>query len=101
MRTGETTNEFGTVCSVHTCDTCSTEFTVCPAIPDGREGWESCLARECESYDPERDLDVLFASDAELADRPVISMDMLRKRKLGTKLSDGSYAASSAVLKHA
>lgn len=94
MKTGETTNEHGTPVSTHKCDTCGQEYTVCPAIPDDKRGWESCMARECESYDPERDIDVLFASDAELAEMPVISMDMLRKRQQGIKLSDGTYAAS-------
>lgn len=100
MKTGETMNEHGTPVSSHICPDCGDEFTVCPAVSDDREDWGGCLARECKSYDPKRDIDVLFASDAELAEMPIISMDMLRKRQQGTKLSDGTYAASLDVLKH-
>jgi hypothetical protein len=57
-------NEFGTTVSLHRCDTCDGEFTLCPAIPPDRvHRWENCLARECASYDPERDVDRLFDGD--------------------------------------
>ncbi len=93
MKTGEEKNEHGIVVSTHACNTCGIGFTVCPAIPDDKDGWENCIAPECKSYDPERDIDVLFMSDGELAARPIVSMNMLRKRKQGVKLNDGTYAA--------
>lgn len=99
MKTGEGTNDHGTPVSLHKCDTCGTEFTVCPVIRDDQDGWENCMLPECASYDPERDVDVLFASDEEVAKRPVVSMDMLRKRKQGVRLTDGTYAANLDVLK--
>lgn len=69
--------------SVHKCETCGVEFTVCPAIPDDEaHEWPDCLSDECPSYDPERDMNVLFMTDAELAaGNKVISMDKLRLRK--------------------
>ena len=99
MKTGETTNEYCTPVSTHVCDTCGEEYTVCPAIPDDKEGWESCLAWGCVSYEPDRDVDVLFMSDAEIAEREIVSMDMLRKRKQGTKMPGGTYAANLEILK--
>ncbi len=76
-------NEYGTPVSVHKCQTCGVEFTLCPAIPDDKaDQWPDCLADGCPSYDPERDMDVVFMSDAELADeKKILSMDKLRLRK--------------------
>jgi len=99
MKTGESTNEYGTPISTHICDTCGDEFTMCPAIPDDDDRWPDCLSETCASYDPERDIDILFASDAEIKRKPIVSMDLLRKRKKGVKQSDGTYAADIDVLK--
>ncbi len=56
MRTGFATNEYGTVVSVHVCDTCGRGFTLCPADRDGLFGGD-CLAYGCASYDESRDID--------------------------------------------
>ncbi len=81
MHKGFKKNEHGVLVSIHECGACGTEFTVCPGIEPEKEGWENCLLPECGSYDPERDVDVVFMSDKELAERDLISMNMLRKRK--------------------
>ena len=59
MKIGESVNEFGTPVSVHRCDDCGDEFTVCPCQPDDRE-WGGCLAESCASYDMDRDVDLWF-----------------------------------------
>ena len=56
-------NEFGTIVSVHTCDACGEDFTVCPPKigEGGDEEWGGCcLAERCPSYDPARDADRFF-----------------------------------------
>lgn len=53
-------NDYGTQISVHDCESCGIEFTVCPAIKPDKEGWDGCMAPNCLSYDPERDADKLF-----------------------------------------
>ena len=58
------TNEYGTPVSVHVCATCGAPFTVCPAIAEEEaHAWEDCLAPNCPSYDPERDVDKLFEEE--------------------------------------
>ena len=82
MKIGEVINDNGILASRHKCDTCGTEYEICPVIADDEEGWENCLLDECESYDPHRDADILFMTDKEIAeDKPLISMDKLRQRK--------------------
>lgn len=54
---GESTNKFGTPISVHTCDDCGRQFTVCPTAGDD---WGGCQADTCRSYDFNRDADRLF-----------------------------------------
>lgn len=69
--------------SKHKCDTCGDEFTVCPAYGEGSAGFENCLSPECASYDPNRDLEIVFLDDKVLSDnRKIIGMEMLRKRKI-------------------
>ena len=53
-------NGYGTQISVHVCESCESEFTVCPAIKPDKEGWDGCMAPICLSYDPGRDADKLF-----------------------------------------
>lgn len=82
MHKGFSNNEYGTKVSNHTCDTCGNDFTVCPAKDKDSTSFNDCLALECGSYDPNRDADILFMSDKEIAaTRSVISMDILRTRK--------------------
>lgn len=61
---GISVNDFGTPVSLHTCEACGREFTVCPARENDVD-WGGCLARECPSYDPARDVDRFFGPDAE------------------------------------
>lgn len=81
MKIQEYYNEYKILCSNHLCDTCNVFFSLEPTVKG--KGFESCLARECESYDPHSDLDILFKTDDEiLADDKVVSLEMLRKRKI-------------------
>lgn len=64
MFLGYTTNDYGTPVSEHKCDECGRTFTVCPIpIDPTSPSWAGCLAPECRSYDPERDVDALFEQD--------------------------------------
>lgn len=82
-------NEYGTKISVHRCDTCESEFTVCPAVKPNSKNWEYCLADTCESYDPARDADVLFMSDKEIKEeKPVVALSMLAARRKGVRRTD-------------
>lgn len=63
-------NEYGTFVGVYECETCGQEFTVCPD-PQQEEGWENCLAEDCDSYDPSRDADKYFEDpDTEIEKEP-------------------------------
>ena len=53
-------NEHLTPVSVHICDDCQSQFTVCPAIEPSEAGWNGCMAATCKSYDLKRDADKLF-----------------------------------------
>ena len=57
-RLGTGLNEFGTEVGVFVCDECGQVFTVCPPPSDAYG--VSCLSIECESYDVERDVDLMF-----------------------------------------
>lgn len=78
-------NKHGTGTSFMKCDTCDMEYSVIPKIPQEErhdKGWQNCLTPECPSYDPHRDAEVLFMSNAEIArEKKVVSIDMLRQRK--------------------
>ena len=52
-------NRFRTPVSVHRCDACGAEFTVCPPAKNDSD-WDGCMAENCDSYDPSRDIDKLF-----------------------------------------
>jgi hypothetical protein len=82
MKINELANEHGTLTSHHVCDTCKTSFTITPAAPGNGEGYENCLSTECDSYDPHRDVDILFQTDEEIANSDkVVSLKMLQARK--------------------
>lgn len=75
-------NEYGIRVSKHKCDTCGIEFTVVPGVDETSSAFDNCLADGCESYDPDRDAEILFMSDKEIArEKKIISMDKLRERK--------------------
>lgn len=63
MKSGNSVNEYGTPVSAHICEFCGREFTVCPPAKDELlKYWRGCLAPECESYDPQRDVAYLLES---------------------------------------
>lgn len=51
-------NLWGTPVSKHVCTTCHRPFTLCPAST-GAFG-DNCLADDCASYDPKRDIDLML-----------------------------------------
>ena len=78
----EAINKYGTPIGIFICEVCGKEFTVCP-LPKNPDNWKGCLAPACASYDINRDAEVLFMSDEELAQQPVVSLDMVKTRKEG------------------
>jgi len=74
------TNKHGVCVSHHICDTCKQEFSICP-MPPNLSDWDHCYADNCESYDPERDADILFMTDDEIArEKKIVSIKQLRAR---------------------
>ena len=63
MKTGLTVNEYGVFESVHVCDICGDEYTVCPPVSEDSLLASGCTAPHCESYDPKLDADRLFGDD--------------------------------------
>ena len=61
-------NEYGTLVSSHLCDSCEGFFTVCSPVSKKAKGWDFCLSIDCESYDPDRDVDDVFESMLEAGD---------------------------------
>lgn len=53
-------NGHGTPVSVHICNDCGSQFTVCPAVDKDGSEWGGCLATICISYDRKRDADRMF-----------------------------------------
>lgn len=91
MYTGMSKNEYGTPISKHKCDTCGGEYTVCPPVPENSQAHISlnCNSEHCQSYDPAYDADILFMTDAEIAEKkPQVCIDMLRMRKEGKIVSE-------------
>lgn len=87
MHRGFDRDKDGNHVSTHRCDTCGVEFTLCPAVSANEPGRGHCLDDNCESYDPHRDLDLLFMSDDEIArDKRVVSIIRLRKRRFMKRL---------------
>ena len=82
-------NEYGTEVSKHKCDACGTEYTLCPAVKPDSVLSKNCEADECPSYDPENDAEIMFMTDAEIAEKkPIVSIEMLRKRKEGSLIRE-------------
>ncbi len=54
MKTGEHTNEHGVRVTEHICEACGEPFTICPGIDD----FPDCLGDDCDSYDPDREVDL-------------------------------------------
>lgn len=59
---GKDFNEYGTEISLHKCNNCEHEFTLCPPRPKWEDG---CLSKECSSYNIKRDVNLLFGSEQE------------------------------------
>lgn len=59
MKLFESFNEHGIPVAHYLCNCCNTCYAVTPA-PDKDDDWQACLAPDCESYDPSRDMDDLF-----------------------------------------
>lgn len=59
MRLYESMNEYAIPVTHYRCDTCHVFYSICPA-PTSDEHWQNCMAPDCESYDPSRDLDDRF-----------------------------------------
>lgn len=79
---GFETDEDGLRHSVHVCGSCGEDFTICPAVEPGSIGDEDCGCAGCPSFDPHRNIGIVFMTDAEIArDEPVVSIKMLQKRK--------------------
>jgi hypothetical protein len=60
-RIATTYNEFGTRVTQFGCEYCGAVFTVCPEVsPENDKHWKGCLAKGCQSYNPNRDADKFF-----------------------------------------
>ncbi len=82
VHNGYSDNKDGIRTSLHECDTCGVEFSLCPAIAPDEPGWDNCLDDDCESYDPHRDMDILFMTAAEIArEKRIISIKKLQERR--------------------
>lgn len=58
MNKAKTTfNEYGNRVSSHICEDCGRPFTLCPPDDKGTFG-NKCLADDCISYDPDRDVEI-------------------------------------------
>lgn len=78
MKIRDDFNEFGTPITVHLCEFCGNEFTVCPPVLDEKlDQWRGCLAVECPSYDPKRDIDKLFDNPLIYPEAKIIGNDLL------------------------
>lgn len=59
MFVGEGVNDYGTAVTLHRCDACGGEFSVCPAVSDdAKDQWDNCLSEDCGSYEPTRDAEL-------------------------------------------
>ena len=80
MHKGYGETEEGIRTSLHECETCGVDFTLCPAVGPAEPGWENCLTDDCSSYDAHRDMDILYMTAAEIAkDKRIVSIVQLRK----------------------
>lgn len=59
MKLRDAVNEYGTAVRFYQCEACQQKFSVCPA-PKNDDNYRGCLAMDCASYDPVRDVDKLF-----------------------------------------
>lgn len=86
MKIRNDTTEDDIPTTVFMCEYCNQEFSISPAVEPEREHlFKGCSTPGCESYEPERDLDVLFMDDREVANHAdnvgVVSFDKLSDRR--------------------
>jgi len=78
---GMTRNEYGTDVSKHKCDTCGTDYTICPAVKEGTKLFDNCMVEPCGSYDVNSDIDLLFMTDEEIArEKKIVPINLKAKR---------------------
>jgi len=79
---GYSKNECGTRIALHKCDTCGIEYTVtAPKADYSPENFQDCLAPECASYDVNRDMDLLFMTDDEIArEKKIVPINLKARR---------------------
>lgn len=68
MHKGFAKNEYGTDISLHNCDVCKCDFSLCPA----QDRDDTCGHIDCRSYDPSRDVDLLLSEGHELIQKDTI-----------------------------
>jgi hypothetical protein len=78
----ETQNEFGTNTAHFVCVVCKEPYTITPApSSENRKHWTACMSEFCDSYDPDRDAEVLFMTAKEIME----SKNAVSIRKLGER----------------
>jgi hypothetical protein len=58
-------NRYGVYSTALRCSTCGNRVWVTPDIENGSKSWQSCLADDCPSYDPHRDVSFLMSAEKE------------------------------------
>ena len=86
MKLRDDVSEDGYAITWFKCDTCGQEYNICPApAEDEQHLYNNCSAPGCDSYDPKRDLDILFMDNRELANHAdkvkAVDIKMLIKRR--------------------
>ena len=75
-------NKHGIGIALFECDTCSVDYSICPAPKDvDFKDWNNCMGVDCGSYDVSRDIDSAFDSDEEFKARSVVSFEAVKLRK--------------------
>jgi hypothetical protein len=80
---GYSLNEYGTLVSRHTCDTCGVEFQIIPGVPPTNKNFNNCLVKPCPSYDEERDVDLMMGHGMPLLEMAERTTDEPRAAKGG------------------
>lgn len=79
----EEPNEFGTNTAHFVCVVCKEPYTITPApSSENRKHWTACMSESCDSYDPDRDAEVLFMTAKEIMEsKNAVSIKKLRERR--------------------
>lgn len=86
MFLGRKKNEYGTPIIECSCDFCGTIFTVCCGkehTDEEAEAWgkSGCQHKDCKSYNPATDIDLVLATEEEIQKEKVVNMEVLKNRK--------------------